>query len=277
MKVLITGYKGFIGQGLIRHLKENSVEIVYFEGDITNKIDSDIDVDVVFHLGGVTKKEHFIKNPSLCFYTNVLGTLNVLDLCKKSRTKIIFPSSSGVYGPSQTFPISENHEANPQTIYAKSKYIAENLCESYAKSYGIDCFVLRLFNVYGRNQDSEFIVPYIIKNIIAGTAIKLTNPFSERDFIHVNDVVNAMDIAAKSKKKGFQLFNIGSGKNVKILDLAYTIEQILSSKLKMCFMNNEKDSIPASIADISKAKKELAWEPAVNIEDGLKEVINDYQ
>ncbi|MEK6760763.1 MAG: sugar phosphate nucleotidyltransferase [Nanoarchaeota archaeon] len=267
-KIIITGDNGLIGRRLKDSLKEK-FDVIGFSSNkknVKNKEDfSDLNGTCIIHLAGLMRGE----SEQEMFETNVLGTLNALEFCRKNKAKMIFISSAAVYG-NVTSPIREDSLITPKNFYGLTKLMGENLCESYHKKYGIPVVILRLFNVYGPNQKKGFLVSDIVSQL-GKSEITLRNPFPKNDFIHVDDVVEA--IKRSMKIKTFEVINIGSGKSFSVKDLA---EKATIGKKTLKFSDNSFSSSDV-YADISKAKKILDWEPKINIDDGLKRIVENYK
>ena len=170
MNIAVTGSKGFIGTYLCKELKKKKIEFIeldYSNGyDISkiNTLDKIKKFDILIHLAAKTFIPSSLNNSYDFFYNNIISTLNVLELCKKFNSKIIFPSTY-VYGAPKYLPINENHPINVSNTYTHSKLICEELCKSYNRDSSIDVKILRLFNVYGKNQNKNFLIPTIINQL----------------------------------------------------------------------------------------------------------------
>ena len=176
-RVLITGANGFVGRHLVNALNgmDSSVTLLKdINGNsldirkkdlIKSSLDYLSDVDVIYHLAAIASVNSSYENPHDTYETNVLGTLNILELCRLYDINKIVYASSYVYGKPHYLPIDENHMTNPTNPYSRSKLIGEELCKSYHDDFGIECIVLRPFNIYGPGQRSDFLIPMIISCI----------------------------------------------------------------------------------------------------------------
>lgn len=190
---LVTGSEGFIGKSLIKELRRNNIQMIGLDKvsgkDITKW--SDIEplpkIDVVFHLAALTFIPFCLRNPREVYEINLLGTLNILEYCRKFNAKLVY-ASSYVYGTPEYLPIDEKHPLQAENPYTRSKIIAEKLCKSYHEDYNINIVILRPFNVYGPGQRSDFLIPLIIKQIKGNNKIQLKDPKPKRDFIYVKDI-----------------------------------------------------------------------------------------
>lgn len=305
-KIIVTGGAGFIGSNLARFLsKENKTividdlstgnlvnikdlieekQIEFIKGSIT---DLDLlkeklkDVDYVFHQAAIPSVPRSVKDPVLSNLVNVNGTLNVLIASRDNNVKkVIYASSSSVYGDTPTLPKKEEMNPCPLSPYAISKMTAEYYCQVFSNIYSLSTISLRYFNVYGPRQDptSEYaaVIPRFINNILDDRPPVIFGDGKQtRDFTYIDDVVNANILAAESKACG--VFNIAGGKRITIDVLAETIMKILGKKLDIKYENPRPGDIKHSLADISKAKKGFNYNPVFNIEKGLKETVEWFQ
>lgn len=270
-KILVTGSRGFIGKQVINKLNSSDV--------ITDSIDSKrIDLknieevmklnssDVVIHLGGKTRKglvwEEYFNN-------NVVGTLNILEYCILKKIKKMIFVSSYVYGKPKKLPISEEHSIEPHNFYTKSKYLAEQLCEFYAKNSDLDIIILRPFNIFGRTLPKGFLISNLLKSIQTNEKITITNKDSKRDFLHIDDFVDII-LKIKDSDFKFEIFNVGSGKSYSFNEVIEKIENISMEKLNLEYIENEENFIGEIVADISKLNDKIGWFPKISFDEGLQ-------
>jgi len=297
-KILVTGGAGFIGFHLSKKLvglpakvtiydnlssgrMENVRDVPkaeFVEGDILNskQLYSLDKAELIFHLAAQVVVPYSMENPIEDFETNARGTLNVLEKARKDDSRIIFASSAAVYGNPSIMPTPESYGFHPFSCYGLSKVVGEEYCEMYAKQYGLDVTVLRFANVYGSRCHgviSDFfdkISRNRSKLEIIGTGLQ------SRDFVHVSDVVEALLSAAALEKALGETFNIGFGKTTKIIDLAKLILKILNLTNKTTITTTNVSwhgDIDAIWFDITKAKRELGWNPRIRLEDHIKTLI----
>ena len=284
--ILITGYNGFIGKHLVSNLakkyhltglsncKTNDSNIECIKGDITKstfpKIKSKI--HYIIHLAAMTDISICQQNPSECFKTNVLGTQNVLEFARKNDSKVIFVSSSHVYGNPSKLPLYEISQTNPLTVYGSSKLAGEIICKSYSQNYNLDISVLRLFSVYGKRTNGHDVISRIISQQ-NGTSIKLGNLFPKRDFVYIDDVLSAFKLLLK-KTNGFEIYNIGTGKSTSIENICKFISKIQNKNLNIKSVKtySRTTDIPEMRASISKITK-LGWRPQISLYEGLEKTL----
>ncbi len=283
-KILITGSQGFIGSHILRYLlpknKIIGVNIMLdkkvqnylpFKKDILKLSSSDVSgkLNAIIHLAAITDVNFCNKNPQKSFETNVLGTQNILEIARKKNCKFVFLSTNHVYGKPQKLPINENHPKKPNSIYAASKLAGEICCEGYAKSYGMDVSILRLFSVYGPNAPSHLVTSRIISQL-GKKSIKLGNLNSKRDFVYIDDVIRAI-LTVLNKSKKFQVYNVGSGKSYSIMEICNLFKKISGRDIPVESVKSilRKSEINEVVADNSKIKK-LGWKPLINISKGIQ-------
>jgi len=310
MRFLITGGAGFIGSHLVDKLLlsgENVVVIDNFnsyydpnikwknisnakenpnfkllEGDILNKellyeIFSSFDIDILIHMAAQAGVRGSIKNPELYTKVNILGTLNLLEMCKKYKTKkIIFGSSSSIYGNSKV-PFSENNKVDePISPYAATKKGAELLCYNYHHLYKIPITCLRLFTVYGPRQRPEMAIHKFTKLINNDESVPIYGDgSSSRDYTYITDILEGIKSAIE-KDLGFEIVNLGSSDPIKLLDLVNLIQEKIGKKAKLSFLPPQSGDVERTYADISKAEKLLWYSPKVSIEKGIEKFIKWY-
>lgn len=301
-KVVVTGGAGFIGSNLARELAAKNHVIVVDDlstgrlkniQDLidTNKIKfirgdiADVgflqktfrNVDYVFHEAALASVPRSVTDPIKSNYVNVNGTLNVLVAAKDNGVKkVVYASSSSVYGDTPTLPKKEDMKLHPSSPYAVSKLTGEYYCKVFSEVYCLSTVSLRYFNVYGPYQDpnSEYaaVIPKFIRRIINGQPpIIYGDGEQTRDFTFVKDVVNANILAAKVSSTG--IFNIACGKRISINDLAKLLMKISGKQMEPDYDNPRSGDILHSLADISKAKEKLKYKPRFKFISGLEETI----
>lgn len=301
-KVIVTGGAGFIGSHLAEELAKRGYHVTILDDLSTGKVENiepllaklnvefiqgsiaDIPllqklsqgVDYIFHQAAIPSVPRSIEQPLASHEANVTGTLNVLLAARdNSVRKVIYASSSSVYGDTLTLPKREDMLSEPQSPYAITKLAAEYYCQVFAKVYGLATVCLRYFNVYGARQDpnSQYaaVIPKFIRRVSEGNPpIIFGDGEQTRDFIFVKDVVEANILAAKSNASG--VFNIGRGGSVTINKLAKLIISTIGGNMEPIHQDPRPGDIRHSLADISKAKT-FGYEPKWSLEEGLKETI----
>jgi len=280
MKILVTGDSGFIGLNLCRYLSAFPVEIIGFSRrkgfDILNYeqvLTSTKDVDIVFHLAAYAKPAESLINPVEAIETNVKGTLNILEACRKNNFTLIFSSSCEIYGDSKE-PITEEHPIMPPNPYAASKAACDRLCYTYAKAYNLDIKIVRLFNPYGPYQQMNKIIPTFYNQAKANKPITVYGDGSDtRDYVYVEDIVRGLWLA-RSLPPG-EVVNLATGRATSNLQMALTIKRMLGSQSPIIFTEYPKlfGGIRYQVGSFRKAKELLGWEPYFTLEKGLIKTI----
>jgi len=294
MKVVVTGGAGFIGSHL--------VDVLIARGDMVHVVDTCknrrvdrenpqasyftcVDVrdaialaqvmygaEVVFHTAALPRVQYSIEHPQETNDVNVGGTLNVLEAARKAGVKrVIYSSSSSVYGMSEKLPLSEKGPTNPVSPYGVQKLMGEMLCQTWSRTYALQTVCLRYFNVYGPRLDPEgdyaLVIGIFLRQLREGKPLTITGDGTQtRDFTHVSDVVRANLLAATSQNVGGgEVINIGAGRSVSINELASMFggsREYITPRLEP----------HDSLADTSKAKRLLDWNPSIPIETGIAEL-----
>ena len=299
MKYLITGGAGFIGSHLTEKLvndghtvsvidnlntgKEKNLEdvrekIEFVKGDILdNELLENLtkNIDGVFHQAALASVQDSFSKPEEYQNVNVDGTENILKLAKKKKFKVVYASSSSIYGNPKRIPTKESDEKNPINPYAKTKLKKEELAKEYAKM-GVKVIGLRYFNVFGKGQSKEYagVLKLFLERIRDKLPPKINGDGAQpRDFVYVGDVVNA-NIMSMNSEINHEFFNVGTNSSITILDLAKTI--IKSSKLDLepIFGPPLPGDVDKTIANIDLIKEKLGWTPTVVLEKWIDEIIS---
>jgi nucleoside-diphosphate-sugar epimerase len=278
MKIAITGSEGFIGHALAAKLAELGHTVLridlLFGLDILNyeQLSKVPEFDLVFHLASrlIVPESYII--PHTYYETNVMGTLNILELCRtRSKRMILF--SSYLYGQPKYQPIDELHPISPFNPYAQSKILCEELCQAYNRDFNVPVIIFRPFNIYGPDQNDHFLIPNIIRQCKTGS-VHLKDPRPRRDFIYIDDVVEACVAATEYSQSGFEIFNIGFGTSSSIPEIIEKIQTILNKDIEVLYSNEiRKNEVLDTICDNSKAGSLLNWSPTVILEKGLRSII----
>ena len=307
--ILVTGGAGFIGshltevllkQGhLVRVLdnfltgkRENlifdeaysSLEII--EGnirDLTVCQRATIDIEYVFHQAALPSVQRSVEDPLTSNSVNVEGTLNILLAAKNAGVKrLIYASSSSVYGDTPTLPKNEEMPPNPLSPYALQKYIGEQYCRLFFQLYGLEAVSLRYFNIFGPKQDPTSIysavIPRFIDALLEGRPpIIFGNGEQSRDFTYIDNVVQANLLAMSAAHLNGEAINIACGKRTSLNQLLNFLKEIVGSKVSPIYEEPRKGDVRHSLANIQKGKEILNYEPEVGIERGLRKTVEYFQ
>jgi len=299
MKYVITGGAGFIGSHITKALveqghnvtildnlntgKEKNLELIkekinFVKGDIRdNKLLEEImvDTDGVFHQAALASVQDSFSKPDEYHDVNVNGTENILKLAKKNDFKVVYASSSSVYGNPEKIPIEESDSKNPINPYAETKLRKEELAVKYSK-IGVKVIGLRYFNVFGKGQSKEYagVLKLFLERIRDGLPPKINGDGTQfRDFVFVGDVAEANIMSMKSEVN-HEFFNVGTNTSITILDLAKTIIKFSGLNIEPIFGPSLKGDVMKTIADISLIKEKIGWQPKVMLESWINEIIS---
>ena len=291
MRALVTGGAGFIGGHLVEKLVERGWDVIVFDNferasletlralppeaelrridvrDLDSMKKYVDDVDVIFHLAALTDVVESEAKRDEYWSVNVLGTENVLKVARDLGAKLVFTSSAAVYGELDE-AAREDLKPNPISFYGVTKLEGEKLCRRYREEYGVDVVVLRLFNVFGERARGGVVKIFLERAREGKPLIIYGDGEAVRDFIYVRDVVEAFLRASREGRAFGEVINIGSGKPVKIRELAEFISAI--SGVKIEHVEGRSEEILFSLANISKAKNILNWTPKVELFEWIK-------
>ncbi|MGF2941901.1 NAD-dependent epimerase/dehydratase family protein [Enterococcus xiangfangensis] len=306
---LITGGAGFIGSTLANHLsKENSVVVIddlsmgkkenlnknsnlkFINGSVTDKelmteVLSQNTFDYIFHLAAIASVADSVERPVETHQINFESVLLLLELVRKYQKdlqRLVFSSSAAIYGDEPTLPKKEESVIRPLTPYAVDKFAAEQYVLDYNHLYGVNTSAVRFFNVYGPNQNPES--PYSgVISILVDRYKKLKNGeetqftlfgdgSQSRDFVFVEDVIQALLLVATSEEALGKQFNVGTGKAIALKELIDVINDVLEVKLPIKYESERDGDIKDSVADISRLKK-LGYKLEFSIEEGIKKYL----
>jgi len=301
-RILVTGGAGFIGSHLVDRLLEMGNTVVVYDSfddfylgkennvrhNLENKkyrlIKDDIvnydsllsamkGMDLVFHEAAQCGVRYCNENPLKANRVNVTGTLNVLWAARQANIKkIVFASSSGIFGDTKYVPMDENHPTNPSSPYGMSKLSAEHYCLAFHRVYGLDVVCLRYFSVYGpRGRPDQVIYEFVSSISNKKRPTVFGNGTQTRDFTFVSDVVEATILAAERENISGHVFNIGYGQEFSVNEV---LEKVVKSmeregELKPFYKNSYKGEFPRTFADNRKARRILGWNPQVGLDKGL--------
>jgi len=298
MRFVVTGGAGFVGSHLVKLLVKKGHEITVIDNLYTGKkenldevkdkikfLNIDIqdydsmeknmrNIDGVFHQAALTIVQDSFKMPEKYHSVNVDGTENIFKIAQKNNFKVVYASSSSVYGHQENIPILENSEKKPITPYGKTKLEDELLAEKYSK-LGVKIIGLRYFNIFGKGQTIEYagVITKFLDRIRDGKAPIIFGDGSQiRDFIYVGDVADVNYLAMNSNNSNLHV-NVGTGNSTSILELAKMMVKISGLSLEPIISDALAGDITKSQSDISLVKRSFSWEYKIRLEDWLKEVI----
>jgi UDP-glucose 4-epimerase len=304
LKTLVTGGAGFIGSHLVERLIDRGDDVIVLDNFSTGRtknlprsphrqnlhvVRADIrkiprsfvkrvrKADAICHFAAATSVQQSVKDPAFTTEVNVVGTLNVLEVAKALKAeRVVFASSAAVYGTPGAFPISETSSLRPISPYGASKAASEHYLAAFEANHGVQATSLRLFNVYGPRQTrSQYagVISIFVRRSLQGKPIHIYGDGSQtRDFIFVSDVVDAT-VSALEKNFKSRVFNIASGQEITILQLARSVMEVTGTDSRLEFQPPRSGDIVRSVADVSRARKELGFAAKTAMMDGLSATV----
>ena len=297
MKYIVTGGAGFIGSNIVKKLvsrgdhvividnlntgnEKNLVsikdKIVFFKDSILN-LDllekQTEDIDGVFHQAALASVQDSWSKPEEYHNVNVIGTENILKLAKKNNFKVVYASSSSVYGNPKKIPSKESDSKNPINPYAETKLEKEKLAKKYSE-IGVKVIGLRYFNVFGKGQSKEYagVLKLFLEKIRDKLPPKINGDGLQfRDFVYVEDVADA-NIMSMDSNINHEFFNVGTNTSITILDLAKTIIKFSGLNIEPIFGPSLKGDVMKTVADITLIKEKIGWEPKMMLVEWIKEI-----
>ncbi len=297
--ILVTGGAGFIGSNIVDRLSpDNNVFILdnFFTGVMSNLVNSkdrvtiikgDIrdkelvndtvaKVEYIFHLAAHVGNIRSLKDPYFDMDVNIRGMLNLMEACRNNPKlkRVVYSSSAAIYGEAKYLPIDEDHPLNPESPYAVSKMAAEKYAFAFYKVYGVPTASVRYFNAFGPRQDSS---EYANAVSIFLSRTKKEEPLTifgdgeqTRDFIFIDDIVNANILAATQPAAVGQIFNIATGQATSINKIAEIIQQVSNKTIPITYANSRAGEVIHSRATIEKARKLLGYNPQTSLDEGMR-------
>ena len=276
--VLVTGSEGFVGRRLVAKLSEenNVIRVDLKTGfDLSSPecLDKLEPAEIIFHLAALVHVPTSFECPDRFIRVNIANTAHILEHARRHNSAVVY-ASSYLYGIPEYLPIDERHRIQVSNPYMASKFLAEQTCLMFHQVYGLSISSLRFFNIYGPGQSQDFLIPKIVDQVFRD-AILLKDAKPKRDFVYIDDVVDAY-LAAARNSAGFQIFNIGSGVSYSVAEVVETILRVSDRKIESRYENVERQNeIPETLADIRLARERLDWSPSTSLEDGLRKLLTE--
>jgi len=304
LNVLVTGADGFIPSyvcdrlveldanvtALVRRNSSNVIKsIPHLKdklkirwGDITDLsllVLETKNTDVIYHLGAQSHVQYSLHNPAETYQTNTIGTLNILEAARINDVKrVVHAGSAEVYGKPQTVPITEEHQLAPRSPYAAGKVASDRLMFSYYCTYGMSLVTSRFFGIYGPRQSIEKAIPkFVLKILNNEPPVVYGDGSQSRDFMHGTDAADAYARLGIADNVDGEVINVGTGKEIRIADLARMIIKIMGADMEPTFTGKlHSGEAGRLVCDPTKGMKILDWKPKIDFEDGLKKTIDYY-
>ena len=302
----VTGGAGFIGSHIVGALLERGDDVVILDDFSTGKQEN-LDgleaarvyetevasearlveyldgVDTVFHESAIASVSRSIEDPQASHRANVDATLNLLRASVAARVRrVVYASSSAVYGDCLTLPLGEGAPIDPLSPYGAQKYCSEIYMRAFWRAYGLETVSLRYFNVFGPRQDASSpysgVIARFIPDVLASRRPRVFGDGQQsRDFVYVANVVEANLRAAAAPEAAGGVFNVASGRRVTLVELLDAIQNVAGTEIEPVFDAPRKGDILHSQADITRAGRDLDWSPAVGFTEGLRETLDWYR
>jgi len=303
-RVLVSGGGGFIGSNLVERLVRDGRRVRVLDNFATGHRDNLADVldeiellegdiqsyervhnavrgcEVVFHQAALPSVPRSIQDPLTSNASNVIGTLNVLLAARDEGVRrVVFASSSSVYGANPELPKREEMATIPIAPYAVSKLAAEGYCRAFFNVYGLETVALRYFNVFGARQDplSQYaaVIPRFIVSILNGARPVIYGDGEQsRDFTYIDNAVDANLLAARAEDVGGETFNIACGERITLNRLVAELRAVSTTEFDAAYAEGRPGDVRHSLADVSAAARDLGYVPRIGLEDGLRETID---
>jgi len=308
VRILITGCAGFIGSHLCeRFLKEKhkvigvdnfitgnkrNIEILknydgfeFIEGDVIKGLKIDKKFDIIYHLASPASPKHYYKYQIETMLVNSVGTKNLLDKTKEDASVFVFASTSEVYGDPLFHPQKESYYGNvnpvgPRSMYDEAKRFGEALCMVYLRKYGTDIRIARIFNTYGPRMDTQDgrVIPNFMVQAIRGEPLTIYGDGNQtRSFCYIDDMIEGLYRIGVYKNLKGEVINLGNPHEIKIIELAEIIEELLNKKLQKKFLPLPQDDPKRRCPDIKKAEELLNFKPSTPFKEGLLKTLEYFK
>jgi UDP-glucose 4-epimerase len=291
-KVIVTGGNGYLGSHLVNSLKESGAEVFIFDqkmkgvknevcNDITDKtkvekIIKEIKPQIIFHLAASLNRNRDFTNHDKIMQVNYFGTVNLLLALEDiDYDNFVFTSTSEIYGSNKA-PFNENMLPLPASPYSLSKVCAENVIKTFSETYKKNYTILRLFNFFGKNMSEEFFIPQLLKALKNDETFKMTKGEQERDFLYIDDIIQALLLTVNNEKAKNEIFNVCSGNSVTLKDFAVECKHIINSNSTIDFgaLPYRENEVWNMVGDNSKIKRELGFKVNFDVKEIIKEIVS---
>jgi len=297
-RVVVTGGLGFIGSRVVRELASDYEVVVVDDcsrakvevGDMECSVmrvsvldyeallDALTGAEAVLHLAALIDVEESLREPLKYHEVNVTGTLNVLlASVERGVGRVVYASSAAVYGEPRRLPVSEDHPADPLSVYGATKLAGEQYCRVFSRVHGLDVTVLRIFNVYGGEWlEYSGVISSFARRLARNEPLIIYGDGSQtRDFVYVDDVAKSFR-AALAAPPGYTVYNVGTGKPTSVRELAELMMELSGRHVGIIYRPKRPGDIRHSYADIGKIERELGWSPKIPLREGLEEVVKHF-
>lgn len=303
MRALVTGGAGFIGSHIAQRLVETGHAVVVLDNLFTGSranlaaiadrvriVEGDVchlatveecaaGCEVIFHEAAIVSVPFSVERPQESHDVNIQGTLNVLQAARKARTRrVVYASSAAIYGEEPTLPKIEAMRPEPMSPYGVEKITGEHYLATWSKLFAVETVALRYFNVFGPRQDPRSaysgVISVFVDRILGGRPITFFGDGLQcRDFVYIDNVVDANILAATREGVSGRAYNVACGRRTTLVELASLIERAAERTVERSFAEPRAGDIKESVADLALARAELGYTPVVDVEEGLKRLV----
>jgi nucleoside-diphosphate-sugar epimerase len=281
-KILVSGADGFVGTHLCKYLNENCAVAVIDEystkkktraldvTDLSEVLSIDIKVDAIIHLAAKTSISNSFIFPRDAYYTNLVGTLNLLEFARQRQIPKFLNVSTYVYGQPKYIPIDEGHPVEPGSPYNVSKLLAEQLCQSYSRDFALNIVTLRPFYLYGPRPRPHSFIYSLLDQIVKRGHVVLSGALTRRDFLFIDDFIKLIEIILNDFPSGYEVYNVGYGKSYLLSDVSLILAKLLKKTICIEYDNQMRPGdVTDMVADVSKISRRFNWKPTTSLEQGL--------
>ena len=291
-RVLVTGASGFVGFHLVRRLLSSGATVLCLkhrsslDRELVGAVVMDAElqdssalrdaltgVTHVYHLAGIGSVAAAHANPDLAFRVNTLGTQSLLEAARLSGSpRVVLLSTAHVFGSPAILPIREDHLVNPKSIYAATKLASDVIAAAYTANFGLPVSILRLFNIFGPRQSAAAVIPETIRQALTGSPVKMQQLTPRRDFLYIEDAVDAITLAGNTSAAFGEELLIGSGKPTSVAEIVRRVVTLVSG-IPAVEPHEPTADGDCMFGDISKAQRVLGWTPRHSLDSGLEQTI----
>jgi nucleoside-diphosphate-sugar epimerase len=282
-KVLVTGHTGFIGSALMAALRcDERYRPMGFSGAQGDLCDARRlrrwpRVDLIVHLAGTVGVPQGWEHPLEMYRNNTMPTLNVLEMARRQKARVVYVSSY-VYGEPRYLPVDESHPVQCESPYARSKRMAEWLCEAYARDFQVPVTILRPFNLYGPGQSVRHLIPQVLSQALRGREIRVKDLRPRRDFLHIDDFTSALLKVLADPPDGCDVYNVGYGRSDSVQDVIGIVLRLLKKRVPVVSTGETRTrEIMDCYCSHDKITRRFGWEPEISLDRGLAGMLKHLQ
>ncbi len=277
MKVLVTGAQGFIGSRLAEKLSERGDDVYRHTSQKGNLINSKVleqyeNIDCLYHLAAKMFVPDSWERPADFLQNNIMSTINVVEFCRKNKIKMVYISTY-LYGTPEYLPIDENHTCTCISPYHLSKKVGEDICKFYSENYNVDIAIVRPFNVYGKGQKEDYLLPklYLQLTDFAREKLEVYDLSPKRDYIYIDDLIEML-VLLKDKISGLEVYNLGSGKSYSVKEVIDIMQNEIGTNKEIVEIGiKRQNEVMDCVADINKFERNVGKIKLHTLQEGIHE------